>query len=287
MPTNQYYSSKETYFNVINEIIAIYGEDESRQLTKMLMEDLFSISFEKILIDEQIHINDAQHELLNEKVGQLKNFMPIQYVLGKANFFGREFYVSPSVLIPRQETEELINEILLDNRRPGLSVLDIGAGSGCIGLTLGLELKSPKISCLDIDEDALDVTRRNAENLGVMAHCQHSDILSAEKLNGKYDIIVSNPPYVTESEKQQMQNNVLKHEPEKALFVPDNNPLLFYKKIIDLAKESLLKKGKIYFEINENFGLDILQLCEQSGCSFIKLIQDIHGKDRIIKAMFD
>lgn len=280
-------SAKKLYYQIVNRLIPLYIEDEARQLTKMLMQDILDVSFEKILIDEELLLDQDALNSLNEKVEMLENYQPIQYVLGKAHFYGRDFFVDSGVLIPRQETEELINEIVLDNKTANLKILDIGSGSSCIGVTLGLELKNPKISSLDIDGKALDITLKNARQFGMEVECILEDILAVEKLPQKYDIIVSNPPYVTEKEKAEIHNNVLDHEPHKALFVPDDNPLLFYKKIIALAKKHLNKKGKLYFEINEHFGADMVQLCEEEKCSCVRLIQDINGKDRFIKTMFD
>ncbi len=280
-------SSKTLYFQVVNDLIPEYGEDEARQLSKILIQNEYGISFEKILIDESVQLANDGPKGLKDKVALLKNFVPIQYVLGKAHFYGRDFTVNSSVLIPRQETEELVREIIIDNKKKNLKILDIGSGSGCIGITLGLEFDNPEITLLDEDGAALDVSKQNAENFGLELNYQLNDVLKLEKLDEKYDIIVSNPPYVTESEKKSISDNVLKHEPFKALFVTDNDPLIFYRKIIQLAKQALSPKGKLYFEINEQFGMEMVKLCESSGCSCVKLIQDLNGKDRFIKTMFD
>lgn len=274
------------YVQCVNALIPDYGEDEARQISKLLLLDLLDISFEKIMIDDEVQLEAAQHERISEAMAQLKSHTPIQYVLGKAHFFGRDFHVNNHVLIPRQETEELINEIMVDNKRPGLHILDIGAGSGCIGITLALEMETAQVSLLEVDAHALEVGMINARQHQLDLSFILEDILAISSLPDKYDIIVSNPPYVTEKEKRVMYPNVLLHEPTKALFVPDDDPLVFYKKIILLAKEALLPKGRLYFEINENYGWEVLRLCEQAGCSFVKLVQDLNGKDRIVKAVF-
>lgn len=279
-------SSRSLFNQIVDQLNQIYNKDESRQLTKMLIEDLLEISFEKIMIDEEIVMDSSIMELIEEKVKLLLNYHPIQYVLGKAHFYGREFIVNPSVLIPRQETEELIGEILIDTKKPGLKILDIGSGSGCIGITLALELQDAHVSVLDVDGAALDVARQNAVKHNIALDYIKEDILSVESLPENYDIIVSNPPYVTEKEKDLMQNNVLNHEPHLALFVPDDDPLKFYRQIVSLAKKHLTANGKLYFEINESYGPDLLKLCEDEKCSYIKLVQDINGKDRMIKAVF-
>jgi release factor glutamine methyltransferase len=274
------------YIQAVSQLIPVFGEDESRQLVKLLFED-YGIAFEKIMINEVLSFDSEKQQTFDERVTQLKKEVPLQYVLGKAHFFGRDFFVDPNVLIPRQETEELVNNILSDNQEPNLSVLDIGCGSGCIAITLALELTNAKVTALDIDGAALDITLRNARTYGVQATYFLEDVLLLEELPGKYDIIVSNPPYVTEAEKSGIQGNVLNHEPHKALFVPNEDPLRFYKKIILLAKKHLKPKGKLYFEINEQYGMEIVRLCEANACSCVRLDQDLNGKDRIIKTMFD
>jgi release factor glutamine methyltransferase len=280
-------SSKALYVQIVNELIPGYGEAEARQLTKILLHTQLNIPFEKILVDETFSVDEKSLKDLDQKIGQLVNFEPIQYVLGVAHFYGRDFYVDKNVLIPRQETEELVKEILIDNTRKGLQILDIGSGSGCIGLTLGLELNEAQITLLDVDRSAMDVSMKNANQYQLGITYLLEDVLELDALPGKYDIIVSNPPYVTEKEKRLMHKNVLNHEPDKALFVPDDDPLIFYQKIIELSRSSLKPKGRLYFEINENYGMEMIRLCERSGSSSVRLMQDLNGKDRFIKAVFD
>ena len=287
MKTKSTHSSKILYSQTVSQLIAIYGEDESRQLSKILVEDVLNLSFEKVMIDEKVELEASTLSDFENKVDRLIDFVPIQYVLGKAHFYGREFGVNQHVLIPRPETEELIGEIVLDNKRPDLKVLDIGSGSGCIAITLALELKNAKVTALDISGGALDITLENAKQHGVDIECVLEDILSMDQLPETYDIIVSNPPYVTEEEKKQMRHNVLDHEPEIALFVPDDDPLKFYKKIISLAKKHLNPKGRLYFEINEYFADEMIRLCEDEKCAYVKLVLDINSKDRFLKATFD
>jgi len=281
------HSSKKIFNEIVDELKPFYGKDESIQLTKIIFEDFLAISFEQILIDEEVLLSNSLIDQLLTKIQSLKDYRPIQYVLGKAHFYGREFFVDANVLIPRQETEELINEIVIDNKKPNLKILDVGSGSGCIGITLALELKNARIAALDIDQQALEITKKNAERLGVIVDCILADILSADQLPDSYDIIVSNPPYITEREKAQMHENVLSHEPHKALFVPDENPLLFYKRILEIGQRHLNKGGKFYFEINENYGEELMALCEKENFASLRLIRDINGKNRIIKAMTD
>lgn len=280
-------SSKQLYFQIVNKLIPSYQESEARQLTKILLEEMLQVSFEQVLIDEPIKLDNKLEEKINNQVDLLQNYHPIQYVLGKAHFFGRDFKVNPYVLIPRPETEELVNEIITDNKREGLKILDIGSGSGCIGITLGLELIDAQITLLDVERSTLDVGHSNAKGFGLEVSCIEADVLELELLPEQYDVIVSNPPYITEQDKTMMMNNVLKHEPGTALFVSDQRPLLFYEKILALSRQHLSKKGRLYFEINERFGNDMIQLCERERCSGVWLLQDLNGKDRIIKTMFD
>ena len=280
-------SAKQIYSQVVNTLIPLYQDSEARQLAKMLLEYVLDISFEKILIDVDLSLSNESISLIDEKVAMLCKYYPIQYVLEKAHFFGREFFVDSRVLIPRQETEELIKEIVIDNKRPDLKILDIGSGSGCIGITLAQELQHARVSSLDIDGGALEVTSKNARHFGVDVKCILDDILSMDHLPEYYDIIVSNPPYVTKNEKGQMLNNVKDHEPKLALFVLDDDPLIFYKKIIQLSKSHLNQNGRLYLEINEQFGQEMIALCEVEKCKRVKLIQDLNGKDRFITAMFD
>jgi release factor glutamine methyltransferase len=278
-------SSKKLFSETVGKLMPVWGREESSQIAKLLFEDFLGVQFEQIIVDEDVLFSDTVLEQFSAKIELLKRQHPIQYVLGKAHFYGRDFYVDSRVLIPRQETEELINEVLIDNKRENLKILDIGTGSGCIGITLALELKKAKITVLDVDEGALKVTAKNAERLGVEINYILENILAVDQLPDKYDIIVSNPPYITEVEKSQMNRNVLDHEPHNALFVPNDHPLLFYEKIAVLAKQYLKNGGRLYFEINENYGDELMDLCEKEKFTSLRLIQDINGKNRIVKAM--
>jgi len=281
------FSLKALYVQIVNELIPGYGEDEARQLSKILLIHELDISFEQILIDQSFEADRSSLESLHTRVELLKSFVPIQYVIGEAHFYGRSFKVDSNVLIPRQETEELIREILIDNNREGLKILDIGSGSGCIGITLGLELNKAKVTALDVNAKALHFTEKNAERFNLPIQCLLEDVLGLKHLPDQYDIIVSNPPYVTEGERTEMHENVLEHEPYSSLFVTDEDPLIFYRRIIALSKTALNPNGKLYFEINEHFGADMIRLCESFDCTRVNLMKDLNGKDRFIKTMFD
>ena len=262
-----------------------YIDTEARQVAFLLMEHVLNLTREQILVDTQLEISVKSMDRLEEGITKLEQLHPIQHVIGKAHFYGRSFYVDSNVLIPRQETEELVDAILVDNKRPNLKVLDIGTGSGCIALTLALELKNASVTALDVDAKALNVTQRNASMLGVDLKTIQADILSMDALPDSFDIIVSNPPYVTESEKEVMSRLVLDNEPHLALFVTDDDPLLFYEKIGALSKRHLSSQGKLYLEINEQFGANILKLLEGFQFDYLQLVKDLNGNDRFIKAM--
>ncbi len=284
---NPKHSSKALYKYIVDALSTVYGRKESRQIGRLVMEEVIGISFEKILIDDPVPDDLGLMDALEEKIELLKKNMPVQYVLGKAHFYGREFTVSPAVLIPRQETEELVREIIQDNHEPDLKILDVGTGSGCIGITLALEMRRPRITVLDIERDALEMAFENAQRYDVDLEYIVDDVLDMPGFPERYHVIVSNPPYVTHGERKWMHPNVLDHEPEKALFVPDEDPFIFYRKIVQLARQYLFAGGRMYLEINEHFGNEMIRLCEKSGCTCVRIFQDINGKDRFLKARFD
>jgi len=212
---------------------------------------------------------------------------PIQYILEECEFYGLPFYVNSSVLIPRPETEELVEWIISDHSNRNGNLLDIGSGSGCIAVSIANFLKSFSVSAVDVSGSALAVARRNAERNNCQVQFMQADILKPENncFDGAFDVIVSNPPYVREKEKQQMSQNVLGYEPHLALFVPDEDPLLFYKAIALFGKRRLKTEGKLYLEINEGLGKESVTLLACLGYRDIILRKDIFGRDRMIRAM--
>ncbi len=225
---------------------------------------------------------------INESVNRLQWNEPIQYVLGEAHFMGDDFIVSSDVLIPRRETEELVDLIIKRNiTNHHLTVLDIGTGSGCIAITLFKHLINPKVYAMDISEDALDIAFRNSMKLKSTIEFLHADVLQLEAIEiDKFDIIVSNPPYVTFNESSLMHANVMNHEPHLALFVPDEDALKFYRKIAQLASISLKNNGKLYFEINENYAEAVKENMLQNNFAEVEIIKDMQGKDRIDCGVF-
>lgn len=225
---------------------------------------------------------------LEDILKRLQNGEPVQYIIGKAFFYNSEFIVTPATLIPRPETEELVQWILDDARQHSaseLSILDIGTGTGCIAISLKKELPKASVSALDVSPDALIVARENARLIDADVNFIEDNILAshAYKDENKLDIIVSNPPYVTPADKEQMHRNVTDFEPHTALFVPENDPLLFYKAIADFALEHLIESGLLYFEINESYGAETAAMLDAKGFKDIVLRKDLPGRDRMVR----
>jgi len=264
------------------QLTAIYPEQEAESLVYWLFEVFLGKKRLDIIQDKALLEIPLS---LQEALGQLLQGKPIQYIIGSAPFYGRDFEVGPEVLIPRNETEELVHLIIKENPQEGLKILDIGTGSGCIPVTLALEMNRPEVFAFDVSEAALDMAKRNAERLLASVVFQQLDILEEKIPYEQLDVIVSNPPYVRYSEKERMHQNVLAYEPHLALFVFDEDPLLFYRVIAEKAKQSLKSGGKLYFEINEALGEDTKNLMEAWGYSQVNILKDLNGKDRILFAL--
>lgn len=281
MVRNSALSSKALYRQVYQSLLPVMQEGrECQAVTQRLLNYYFQLDPIHILLDEPVVYSLARERVLSAAIERLNDQEPIQYVLGEAYFLGRTFFVNPSVLIPRPETEALVQYILDTNSQEDIHVLDIGTGSGCIAVTLQKERIRATVYALDIDPDALHVAHTNATKMGVNIHFIQADILHEPLPNRRWDIIVSNPPYVCMAEKTHMQRRVWEYEPAKALFVPDDNPLLFHRSIISLATRHLTSAGKLYLEINEAFGEIVACIYEQAGFDEVDLKQDIHNKDR-------
>jgi release factor glutamine methyltransferase len=278
---------KELRDSMIEELCAIYPENESKSIIDWLFCSITGRDRKDIALEPAGIIDDQTLAALKEKFNDLLKHKPIQYITGIAFFYGIELQVNPSVLIPRPETEELVKWICDDYRKQeGLRILDIGTGSGCIPVAIGKTLYNPHLSAIDISQGALDIAKDNAERHGVEIDFKLMDILEGS-LTGQvaeYDVIVSNPPYVRLSEKKAMMPNVLEYEPDQALFVPDDDPLVFYRAIAAFAYLNLGKDGRIYLEINENLGKETMELLSLSGFKEIVIKQDIRGKNRMIRA---
>ncbi len=267
---------------------ALYPSSEISSIFRYLVKHKLDLNAAEIVLEGNKEVKATDLDFFLTSLNRLQSKEPIQYIIGEANFYNSIFEVSPDVLIPRPETEELvawiIDDIALLNSNKILKVLDIGTGSGCIAISIAKYAENVAVSAIDFSKKALHIAERNALSNKVNIQFLETDILNAQDLPEKYDIIVSNPPYVREKEKEQMHDNVLKHEPDEALFVTDENPLLFYDKISDLAKKSLVENGVLYFEINQYLGKEIKQLLETKGFERIELRKDFLEKDRMIKA---
>lgn len=266
---------------MISELSSIYKMDELNSIFNLLSEEYLKIPRSKILLADEIDLADEKQTLFINALKRLKTHEPIQYVLGKTSFMDLEFKVNSSVLIPRPETEELVR-LMLKEDLDGKEILDIGTGSGCIAISLAKNLPNSKITALDISKDALEVAKENAKLNNVSIDFINADIFKYDS-NKKFDVIVSNPPYVTESEKALMKQNVLDFEPELALFVEDSNYLKYYKQIVKFSKKNLFKNGKLFLETNEGFKNEIKKLLHKNMFYKIDLLNDIYSKFRYIK----
>lgn len=261
-----------------------YTLAECRTIALILLETVLHKSRAELLAEWDRELTVDENRELEEKLYRLEKAEPLQYVLGECTFAGLIFRVSPAVLIPRPETEELVRLIAREEAyRTSCTLLDIGTGSGCIAVSLAQLLPKSQVSAIDISNEALDVARENAELNNVQVSWNRMDILQEELLS-QWDIIVSNPPYVLEKEKEDMSANVLDYEPGIALFVPDTSPLLYYERIARQAIRCLRPEGKIYFEINEAYGRQISELLHSLGFDQVECLKDCYGKERIVKA---
>lgn len=274
-------SSKVLYKGVYQALLPAIGQaQECEAIAQRLLEHYFQLDPVHRVLDTPISLSSAQAQLLNTALQRLHKHEPVQYVLGEAPFLGNVFQVSPAVLIPRPETEAMVQDIINENASPGARILDLGTGSGCIAITLQLTLSQAKVWALDIDPAALGIAQANAQRLGASVQWIQADLLQAPLPAQRWHIIVSNPPYVRLSEQAQMQRRVLAHEPAQALFVPDEQPLVFYERIVALAPQHLMPAGKLYLEINEALGPAVASLLSQAGFEAVRSRQDLHGKDR-------
>tara|TARA_R110001583_G_scaffold145635_2_gene297625 strand:- start:61035 stop:61898 length:864 start_codon:yes stop_codon:yes gene_type:complete len=272
---------KKQFFS---ELANIYPTTEIQSFFNILIEYKLNLGRIDVALQPDLNISEADLSFLQKAKNDLKNHIPIQYIIGETEFYGLKFFVNEHVLIPRPETEELVDWIVKDYKdKKNIKILDIGTGSGCIAISLAKNLPNAAIFALDISSEALKTAKQNAKTNNVKIHFIETDILNTTTLSTTFDVIVSNPPYVRELEKEQMQQNVLDHEPNLALFVKDNNPLLFYNKISDLAKTHLLKNGNLYFEINQYLGNETVALLKLKGFKNIELKKDIYEVDRMVK----
>lgn len=276
-----------SYENCWHRLTKRYDADEAKAIVRWVLDVRFNLSWADILCDRVSALSADDQAELEHIMVRLEQGEPVQYVLGIAYFYGRQFHVGPGVLIPRPETEELCQWCLstVSAEWEG-SILDIGTGSGCIACTLAAERPHAKVTGWDISFKALRIASANAEALGANVHFELIDILTLSNYEpNRWDIIVSNPPYVCEKEKEQMEHHVLDHEPSLALFVPDDDPLLFYRAIAKYSLKSLTSGGQLYLEINPHYAADLVELLLDSGLAGIEVHNDQYGKQRMIKAV--
>ena len=272
--------------NIRKSLSGFYPDNEISGLVRLLIEHVTKSSMPALLSDKNTKITSEEVLKIDKIVERLQRFEPIQYILGETEFYGLPFTVNQDVLIPRPETEELVELILNENKETKPCILDIGTGSGCIAISLQKHLPEAPVTAWDISEKALAVAALNSKNNSVNVTFNQVDILSDYPTDHSFDIIVSNPPYVLDSEKKNMHANVLDYEPHTALFVADNDPLLFYNRIADVAIQLLTDGGKLYFEINRAKGQETIKMLENKNFSEIRLIKDISGNDRMVRAQY-
>ena len=281
---------KEYKLLFIQELLPIYDSGEVESFFYLILEAKHQLKRIDLALNPNLTFSEDEIQKWDLILEQLKAEIPIQYLLGKTSFYGLDFNVNPSVLIPRPETEELVEWIIKFNSNiekfKNLKILDIGTGSGCIAISLAKNIPNTQVFAIDVSEKALATAKKNAILNNVSVTFINQNILETKDLEQKFDIIVSNPPYVRELEKQEIKKNVLDNEPHLALFVEDNDALLFYRKIGTLAIKNLSNNGQLYFEINQYLGNETVDLLENLGFKNIQLRKDIYGNDRTIKAEF-
>lgn len=262
-----------------------FPENELRIIIQILISEITGFSPAQIIVNKNTIFSDEQVKLIHSFVEKLKNNEPLQYVTGKTEFFGLKIITKPGVLIPRPETEELIEWIMqsLDRNR-NYDMLDIGTGSGCIALTLKSVFDSSNVSAMDISDEALKIADENARALNLKIHFLQGDALQMPEEKSCWDVIVSNPPYIPLAEKDEMDSAVVDFEPHQALFVPDNDPLIFYRRIAEYAFSALKGDGLLFFEIHRDFGSQCVNMLRETGFDHVELRRDISGNHRMIKA---
>ena len=295
-------SSKSLFNQLVLEITPVYEENEAKSIIYLLLEHYLNLSKTDIFLNKNINqLIDFQ-----DIIPRIKAQEPIQYIIGETEFYGRKFKVTPNTLIPRPETEELVQLVLATAPQPpkgelksdfkglvhtpplgvGRLILDIGTGSGCIAISLACELPDAQVFAYDISEEALKVARENAERNKANVIFEKVNILKPFTVHhAPFTVIVSNPPYVMNSEKAEMERNVLEYEPHLALFVEDNDPLIFYQKIAEFAAKNLIDEGLCIVEINQAFGLETAELFWNQGFRDVEVIKDMFGKDRMVKGV--
>ncbi len=275
---------KEAIEQLRSGLAGVAGAQEVQAMIRVICEDVFNYDQVDVALRQESELPEFAQERITDIIARMRRQEPLQYVVGSARFHGHRFKVTPAVLIPRPETEQMVDLIIDENTASDLRVLDMGTGSGCIAISLARALKFAQVDALDVSRDALAVARENAAALKVKVRFFESDMLLPQP-SANYDIIVSNPPYVCWSERETMERNVKDYEPGQALFVPDNDPLLFYKAIVPYAARSLERGGRLYLEINQRFGNEVKRLLQDNGFDEVRIIEDSFGNTRFAAAI--
>lgn len=276
------------YHQLWKQLIPPYDETEAKAIIRWVLEVRYGFTLTDILCGKVNELSAEERCSLQKIIARLSLSEPVQYVLGETTFGGRRFDVAPGVLIPRTETEELCRWIVSENSKKQISkpcILDIGTGSGCIAITLGTDIANAQVTAWDISPDAIKMAQKNAKTLGVKADIRQVDALHAPRHRARWDIIVSNPPYICPSEAAEMHQNVLEYEPHTALFVPEEQPLLFYEAIAGYAISALKPGGCLYFEMNPLYSETLKEMLKNVGFIDIKIKKDTFGKDRMAGAL--
>lgn len=299
-------NAKQYRTQFIEVLQPIHGIDEAESFFYLILEEKHQMKRIDLALEPNFEFSDEAILIWDDLATQLKKEIPIQYLLGKTEFYGLDFMVNQNVLIPRPETEELVEWIISEEikierhkdreierfkdggieKQKDIKILDIGTGSGCIAISLAKNISNAQVFAIDVSAEALKVAKQNAEQNEVSATFLEKDILQAEDLLEQFDIIVSNPPYVRNLEKQEIKNNVLEHEPHLALFVDDFDALIFYRKIALLATKNLKRGGQLFFEINQYLGKEMIELLTDLSFSDIELRKDIYGNNRMTRAVW-
>lgn len=277
---------KEAFQNFQSLIQRNYDIDEARSIAQIVFKEILGYDTIQLILNENDLLPASLFEQLDYIAFQLNEHKPIQYIIGHTEFYGLNFEVNENVLIPRPETEELVDWVIKDHKdSKSLKILDIGTGSGCIPISLKFNLPSADVHTIDISTDAIAVAKKNANKNKVDINFIQQDVLAMSSISDDFDIVISNPPYVLESEKVEMRRNVLDYEPSLALFVSNTDPLIFYRKIIQLVETYSNKPTNLYFEINESYADELIKLLNIQNWQHIELRKDIRGKDRMLKAV--
>ena len=281
---------QDAYTQLMYQLFELYDDREAANIADLVIEHVTGFKRIDRITNKKFPLNNTQQEMLQQHTTALLKHKPVQYVLHEAWFAGMQFYVDENVLIPRPETEELVAWIVQEHKTlhlQNVKILDIGTGSGCIPIALKKQLPTCDIHAADISKGALSTAQKNASTLHAAITFHEVDILDETSRNrlSKFDVVVSNPPYIKQSEEAAMHYNVLKYEPHLALFVPDEDALLFYKAIADFGLQHLTAGGKLFFEINEMLGASVKALLKQKGYSNVEIRKDMQGKDRMVKAI--